>query len=262
VITVAIVPVRDQPELTARFLEMMREQTLEALYVLDNGSSEPTLKILEREMQRSERVDVLYLPELGIYELWNAGAQQADDVRAAEALEGVNLLVCNNDVQLLPGSVELLADALRSRRDLWAVYPDDRWDWHHGISKRRGVKIGTGVARDGGLYGPCFMVALDRIPWRPLISDTSYEWWFGDNHLAREIEEKGGKHARALGVPVLHDNEGTARHHPETQKMRERDRRRWIASQRGRLPGPYRRRMPTGTKVWAPGGKRIDGGEE
>lgn len=252
--TVAIVPVRDQPDLTERFLECMRGQALTDLYVLDNGSGRATVKVLEQAMTRNARLDVIYLPELGIYQLWNAGLEQAERDTTGE----VNLLVCNNDVQLLPGSVEALSGALRSRRDLWCVYPDDRWQWQHGLRAGRGVKLGTGVAREGGLYGPCFMIAADRIPWRPLVSDTTYEWWYGDNHLARQIEEAGGRHARVLGVPVLHDNEGTARHHPETQKMRERDRRRWIASQRGRMPGPHRRRMPPGTKVWAPGGKRID----
>lgn len=256
--TVCIVPVRDQPDLTRRFLDCVLEQALDRIIVLDNGSLKETRRILAGYVA-NHGIGVLERPGLGIYDLWNDGLEAAERApQSAEMLEGLNLLVCNNDVVLPAGAVAELAVALRSRRDLWAVYPDDRAPWPDGFTRRGSVRLGTGVARDGGLYGPCFMLAVDRIPWRPLITDSAYEWWFGDNHLAREIEETGGKHGRLIGLPVLHDNEGTARHHPETLQMRNRDRQRWMQSQRSRRSGPERRRVVPGTKVWAPGGRRLD----
>lgn len=256
---VCVVPVRDQPAMTLRFLECMLAQLeLDRILVLDNGSAAETVEMLEGVMEEEERVDRVVLPASSIYELWNAGADYADEIRSAEALERVDLLVANNDVLLQHGAVAELSGALRSRRDLWAVYPDDRAPWPEGLTRKGNVRLGQGVARTGGLYGPCFMVALDRIPWRPLVSDTSYEWWFGDDHLAQQIEREGGKHGRVIGLPVLHENEGTARHHPETQRMRARDRRRWIDAQRNRGPSSHRRRVVPGTKVWLPGGGRRD----
>lgn len=259
-ITVVIVPVRDQPDLTGRFLTGMLEQAaFDYLLVLDNGSGPETRGVLEHALtlDTHARMRVLDLPDFGIYVLWNVGAEAA--LEFGYPGEEVNLLVMNNDVELPPGAVEILADRLRLDESLWAVYPDDRAPWHAGI-RAAGVRYGQGVARTGGLYGPCFMVALERLPWRPLISDTGYEWWFGDDHLARQIEETGGRHGRVVGLPVLHENEGTARHHPETLQMRNRDRKRWIDSQRrrGHTGRAAQRRMPPGTKVWLPGGQRRE----
>lgn len=256
-----IVPVRDQPELTERFLDCMLEQDeLDLIIVLDNGSKLPTVRVLERAATRDSRLAIADLPGLGIYALWNAGADMAADEARPE--DEINLLVANNDVLLGRGAVGELERALRSSDSLFAVYPDDRAPWPDGFTRKGTVREGKGVARDGGLYGPCFMVALDRIPWSPLISDPGFEWWFGDDHLARQIQEEGGRHGRVVGLPVAHENEGTARHHPETHAMRMRDRRRWIESQRRRRLTPMqRRRTVPGTKVWLPGGKRLEEGD-
>lgn len=259
-ITVAIAPVRDQPRHTAAWLDCMREQQqeLDAVLVLDNGSGPETLEVEAARMELDDRLDVMQLPSLSIYELWNEGADYAEAAGVAAHDPEVNLLVSNNDVLLPPGAAAVMAEALRARPELWCIYPDDRYPWGTPPSPR-GVRLGTGVARTGGLYGPCFMVALDRLTWRPLVSDLAYEWWYGDDHLARQIEESGGTHGRLIGMPVLHAHEGTAQHHPETLVMRMRDRKRWIASERNRGgSSATRRRMVPGTKVWAPGGARID----
>lgn len=247
-----IVPVLDEPKLTRRFLDCMLEQEFDSLLVLDNGSEAATRKVIREARKRDERVTAISLPSLSIYELWNRGYH---DVVAAGA---ASVLVCNNDVVVPAGAVAILEEQLRARPELFAVYPDYDWPWSQGVAVR-GVRLGHGVMREGGLYGPAFLLAADRIPWTPLVSDTQYEWWFGDNHLARQIEEEGGAHARVCGLPVLHDNEGTARHFPELEAAKHRDRRRWALSQRRRAPSSmHRRRVVPGTRVWSPGGARRD----
>lgn len=249
---VVIVPVRDQPRLTARFLDCMREQEFDDLLVLDNGSKAPTVKVIRAAAKADDRIYHAKLPGLSIYELWNRGFETAEHDPPEDDL---SVLVCNNDIVLPAGAVAVLEEQLRAREELLAVYPDYDWPWSAGLSPK-GVRVGRGVMRDGGLYGPCFLVAADRIPWRPLVSDTAYEWWYGDNHLARDLEENG-KHARVVGVPVLHDNEGTAKHHPELDAAKHRDRQRWMISQRRRRPGSmHMRRVVPGTRVWTPGGAR------
>lgn len=248
---VVIVPVRDQPKLTERFLVCMRGQAFDEILVLDNGCKRATSKILADAADADARLSIIEARGLGIYEMWNLGFSIAEQHE-----QPVSILVSNNDVELPPGALDRLDAALRSDEELWAVYPDYDARWTN-TPRTHGMRRGRGVARDGGLYGPCFLVAADRLPWRPLIS-SPYEWWFGDNHLARQIEEEGGRHARLVGLPVLHANEGTARHHPETIAMRNRDRKRWLASQhRGSMGSTATRRQVPGTRVWAPGGKRI-----
>lgn len=247
-----IVPVLDEPKLTQRFLDCMVEQEFDALVVLDNGSAQPTRRVLSAARKRDPRVSTERLPALSIYALWNRGYHDAVAAGAS------SVLVCNNDVVLPPGAVAILEEQLRGRDDLWATYPDYDWPWSQGV-KPRGVRYGTGVMREGGLYGPAFLLAADRIPWTPLVTDDAYEWWYGDNHLARQIEEEGGRHARVTGLPVIHDNEGTARHFPDLEAAKHRDRRRWALSQRRRLPtSMHRRRVVPGTRVWSPGGSTRD----
>jgi hypothetical protein len=251
---VVIVPVRDQPGITRRFLDCMRWQEFDELLILDNGCQKPTARVIDKALAEDPRLSVLDFKGLGIYEMWNQGFEHAQ----FGYREPVNVLISNNDVVLPRGGVRLLAETLEKHDDYWILYPDQDAAWKDE-PVIAGTLQGRGVAAQGGLYGPCFMVASARLPWRPLITDPGYEWWFGDNHLARQVEEARGLHGRALGLAVQHENEGTARHHPETQGMRNRDRRRWFASQRGRPrlgSGSTRRTVP-GTRVWAPGGKRI-----
>jgi hypothetical protein len=250
--TIVVVPVRDAIHHTRAFLEMIEEQAVEQVIVLDNGSRRPTRDLL-RKHPVAHRLDAA---GLGIYDMWNIGFGTA---LALARGEPVNVLMTNNDVLLPAGGVAALGRAVRSRADLWAVYPDYNCAWDLA-ARRWTLRYSEGVLGDGGLFGACFMLAGERIPWKPLVNDVSYEWWFGDNHLAREIRDRGGRQARLVGLPVAHVNEGTAREHPELAAMKARDRRRWIESERRRsTPAasarPARRVVP-GTRVWHPRGAR------
>lgn len=250
--TIVVVPVRDEIDVTRDFLAAISGEAFDRLVVLDNESAAPTQRLLRAAALVDPRVTVMRRPG-GIYELWNAGFDEA-----LGRLDAANVLVTNNDVSLPPGGVAMLAGALRSREDLWVVYPDYDWPWARGPLVR-GLRFTEGVLGDGGMFGACFMLAAERIPWTPLVSDPAYEWWFGDNHLAREIKERGGRQARLSGLPVRHENEATARHHPELGSMKMRDRRRWIESQRRRAePNRPVRRVVPGTRVWSPRGRRRD----
>lgn len=265
--TIVIVPVRDAIQHTRNFLDCMREQSgVDRVIVLDNGSKRATRDLLaDRAGDGVERVDAA---GLGIYEMWNRGFAHAlvryAPLIAHEPVEtiergAINVLISNNDIVLPDGAVAELARHLRaSPPDLWAVYPDYYRAWD-ARSRRSSLRVTEGVLGDGGLFGACFMLAGERIPWTPLVSDPSYEWWFGDNHLARQIQEEGGRQARVVGLPVAHVNEGTARAHAGLQQMKQRDRARWIDSQRRRreTTRPARKMVP-GTKVWRPGGARRD----
>lgn len=244
--TIVVVPVRDAIEHTRAFLGCMREQAVDSILVLDNGSKRPTRELIAAHGDRFvERVDAR---GLGIYEMWNLGFGLASAGGAA------NVLMSNNDVLLPDGGVEALSTALRAVDGVWATYPDYDWPWARGYVPR-GIRYTEGVLGDGGLFGACFMLRGEAIPWEPLVSDPAYEWWFGDNHLARQIREEGGRQARVVGLPVAHVNEGTARHHRELAGMKQRDRSRWIESERRRAPDRRapRKHVP-GTRVWRPGG--------
>lgn len=254
--TFVICPVRDRPELTKAFLANMLEcrSDWSRVLVLDNGSQEPTRALLaSHDRRKIERVDTAGLT---IYEQWNVGFERC---RVLSRRARFNVLVTNNDVELPPSAVAELSRALAADPERVCAYPDYDWPMGHG-AKVRGYRETTGVLGDGGMLGACFMLAGERCGWAAdegLVTDTGYGWWFGDNHLARTIEQAGGKQVRVVGLPLHHVNEGTARHHPELDAQKRRDRARWIAS--GRTANETRRRerrhVP-GTIVWSPGGRR------
>lgn len=251
--TTIVVPVRDQVDVTRRFLLAVAEQEFDRLLVFDNGSASPTVRLLRSQQLVDPRVRVLRRQHAGIYAMWNEGFARA---RAAADGEPFNVLVTNNDVELPPGALAELVAWLRSSDDLWAVYPD--YDARSRANPLR-LKRTRGVEPDGGMTGSCFLLAGERITWQELVSDPGYEWWYGDNHLARQIEEEGGVQARVVGLPVAHVGGATARlHHDELQAMIRRDRLRWLASARQRHSDRAPRRTVPGTRLWAPRGARRE----
>jgi GT2 family glycosyltransferase len=259
-----VCPVRDRIDLTRTFLANLDlSSDWRCLFVLDNGSGPKTQALLETTRQDwgARRVAVERRPDESIYELWNAGVDRARRQASAQRVKAWHVLVTNNDVELPASAIAELSRALDEDERRWISYPDyDAAMVDEPVVT--GYRETTGVLGDGGMFGACFMVAGHRIPWiaEGLISDLGYEWWFGDNHLAREVELAGGRQVRVEGLPVHHVNEGTAMHHPELTAAKARDRARWIASnaKRRQVDRPRRRQVP-GTIVWSPGGaQRVE----
>lgn len=203
-----VVPVRDQWPLTRLLLSSVDAQTEQPddVLVIDNGSTDDTAAGV-RELRRS-RSWLSRVERAGsIYSLWNHGFARAKRLASGEFY----VLITNNDVELHRRSIEFLHVALEGHPDAWCAYPDYDAAWvdEPGPSIRRT----SGVFGDGGMSGSCFMLAGHRIPWRPLVTDLTYQWWAGDNHLAECIEQEGGDQLRVVGLPVRHENEGTARHY-------------------------------------------------
>lgn len=235
--TFAVVPVRNQSALTIRLLSCLVDEPVDDVLITDNGSTDNTVELirfLQRHRTWQGRLHVHAMPTATIYEQWNYGFSRA--LQRAKR-EQSNVLILNNDIQLPAGWVTRMSVVLRDASpDLWATYPDYHCAWDAPADVNR-VTFTRGVYGDGGMFGPCFMLAGDRITWTkrgkdaprlPLITDLGYRWWWGDNHLAESIEQEGGLQGRVVGLPILHDNEATAQHHPELAAQKRRDRDRWI----------------------------------
>lgn len=230
--TYVVCPVRNHLEdLTRPFMEMMSEQAgVTDLCMIDNGSTDGTLRWLrERKQYRWSELHVYYKPGRTIYEMWSFGFARARRLASGEPF---NFLLLNNDVTLANDSVRQMDHWLRSDFSFWAVYPDYDAAWCP-TDRGQSLRETYGVFGGGGLFGPAFMLAGERIYWTPLITDPELVHWYGDDHLAECIELAGGRQGRIVGLPILHVNEGTARDY-DLWNQKLHDRGRWITRhQRG-----------------------------
>lgn len=245
-----VVPVRDQLAYTRGLLDCLALQTLAPVrvHVLDNGSSSGSRRGLEKLTGEPYGfpVRVEEAGGLTIYECWNRGFWAA-----RRAHSDARVLIVNNDILLAPHALEAMSAALKADAERVAAYPDYSVPWDdtpRSVPPVPSCKETRGVWGSDGMSGWCFMLAAERVTWRPLVDDLSYEWWYGDNHLARSIEEHGGRQVRVLGLSQWHAGSATARH-LDLNEATHRDRDRWRASEKlreltptprapGRNPGP------------------------
>lgn len=206
VVTHVVIPVRDQLTYTAGIVTQLADQDgWERCWIFDNGSVDDTPAYLSALQERDGRFTVVDAPGLGIYSMWESGIQRARDAGAD------HVAVLNNDLRLAPQTIERLNAALDEHPDVWVSYPDYEHPASHAAAEG-GIRYTSGTFRHDGMAGFCFMLRVAPLTWRPLI-DPQFRWWGGDDDLAFEIEARGGRQARVLGLGVTHYGEGTARHH-------------------------------------------------
>jgi GT2 family glycosyltransferase len=134
--------------------------------------------------------------------MWHKGFELAKSFKADY------VAILNNDLELFPNTIQTLANALSYNKEAWISYPD-----YNAIkSGTINYKETKGTYRHGGMSGFCFMLRIELIDWSPLV-DPGFGWYGGDDDIAFEVEARGGKQIRVLGLPVGHLKEGTARHH-------------------------------------------------
>jgi hypothetical protein len=143
---------------------------------------------------RSERFDHQ------IYRMWNVGRLQL------ELLGCQYIAILNDDVEILPGTLPLLAQALEAHKDLGVVYPDDHAVLGDGVQPR-GLLATQGTWGAGGMTGFCFMLN-NALPLPHF--DTAFHWWYGDDAFEEGVRRAGYGVARYEGVPIHHVANGSA----------------------------------------------------
>ena len=153
-----------------------------------------------------------------VYAMWNAGALVA-------RMEGADwIAVLNDDVTLVPGTLPLMAEALRSDPTVGVVYPDCAAPMA-GLPASIDLERTAGTWGAGGLTGFCFMFRADA----PLpVFDEGYHLWYGDDAFEEGVRAAGYGVARVRGLPVVHEPMGsTARDMDYWGPRIEQDRARW-----------------------------------
>ena len=229
---IAVVPVKNERHLTESIVaDLVADPALQAVLVLDNGSTDGTVGWLRSVARDHPRLVVVEEPDAGIYDLWDYGRRWA--LRNWGPATGpidrpVYLHVLNNDVTLAPGTLSDLTDALEVRPDAWVASPDPDAPWPDVGLRRRPVEV-RGSYRHGGMLGYAFTVAVHRWPVGEALVDPAFSWWYGDDDLAFSVEARGGKILRVKGLPIAHETSSTARHHPELAAVIDQDRETFVA---------------------------------
>jgi hypothetical protein len=237
--TVAVIPSRYEPKrLRALAYPLMREAEV---IILDNGH-EPPLR------SKNPRLRVVDARGDSIYRMWNRGWE------IARERGPVNVAILNDDIVILPGTLTLLAQALRADPRIGCVYPDasvrsGRLPWR--------ITYTTEWDPAGGrsMTGFCFMFKgeLDLPPF-----DEGMEWWYGDSEFDESVKLAGYGVARIDGVPITHisdaETDDWARR-PELKAATERDGLRWAARHDHIVDGRWVSAAPYAERL---GGPRVE----
>lgn len=205
----AFIPTIGRSTLLPALVERLHASDVEAVHVAANRpDADPSWLTAGADLHS-------FVLGLGLYEVWNLGIAWG-----AEA--GFDLLcVLNDDIDLHPGAVAILAGLVEARPDVWLAGFD-----HLCFAGPAQLHEVTGTYRDGGIGGFAFTVRPQLVPF----VDTSFEWWGGDDDLVFATRQAGGVCALALGAHVGHPQpETSAQHYPELLAAKDRDRDRLVA---------------------------------
>lgn len=203
-VTDIVIPVRDQLHLTQSIVNQLTNmQGWNHCWIFDNGSKDNTWSWLREWCDEHPRFSRLPAEGETIYSMWDWGYNCA---RFSD-----HVLFLNNDVALHPATIIALNNALDTDDTYWIAYPDYDWRDQNGMLNLCNFKVTQGTYRHGGMSGYCFMLKTKKVDWSPLV-DPRFIHWGGDDDIAFEVEARGGRQVRVVGLPIEHMNEGTARH--------------------------------------------------
>jgi GT2 family glycosyltransferase len=132
-----------------------------------------------------------------IYRMWNVACD------AARGHGAKYIAVLNDDIEIMPGTVPLLARVFEHDERLGVAYPDfySRWG---SLPRKPIVTSTTGMwpwpEPGPGLTGFCFVMRADL----PVRFDESYRWWYGDGQFEKDVRAAGYVVGLVRGVPLRH----------------------------------------------------------
>lgn len=217
-VTQIVIPVRDQLQYTQSIVKQLKTMDgWDHCWIFDNGSIDDTWFWLKGWVRENPRFSVLSAEGKTIYEMWDWGFYTS---RLAD-----HILFLNNDIEMEPETITALNTALDSADDIWIAYPD--YSSNIKMNHLCNYKTTHGTFRHGGMSGFCFMIKRRKIDWEPLV-DPGFKLWYGDDDVAFEVEARGGRQVRVIGLPIHHVQSATVNQHPELLELIPSDRERFI----------------------------------
>lgn len=218
--TVALIPTNQRNDLLVPLVrELLDQNELYRLLVMDNSNHQTA----KHHLPKDERLVIADARAMSIYRMWNEGWDWALNLAPQ-----VNLAILNDDILIPQQFLSRMVLALRSDPKWWLVYPDYRCRVADDLLCDEAPKMTHGTYHHGGMSGWAFMVRAEvRRAGLPRI-DEQFEWWCGDDDLAKQIENMGGQQGCIGGMPVDHIGEASAQHNYDAQLAKGQDIRRFI----------------------------------
>ena len=213
--TVAVIPTRFEPERLYALLDIVSHD-VDDMIVLDNGHEPP---LAPGKLHNGDLVDVR---GMGLYSIWNLGWRTA-----LEYGNPVNVCILNDDIRILPGTLSMMATALRREPRLGCVYPDRHVPLAAGLpAKIRTTSLFDPVG-SREMTGFCFMFK-GELPLPPF--DEGYEWWYADSVFDEAVKAAGYGVGQVDGLPIEHVSDAETNdwaRRPELKEAIARDGVRW-----------------------------------
>lgn len=210
-----VIPSRYEPDRLRTLVDIVWREVSTCI-VLDNGHDTP--------LELPEQVRVVDSRGAGIYAQWNMGWATAIHERYPY------LTLLNDDIRILPGTLEMLVAKLHGDRTLGVTYPDKYTPLAAGLPKRPKLDVVRNPLPERTLTGFAFTSRVSMFKEPPF--DTSYHWWAGDDAFDRKVRSAGFGVARVVGLPIEHESDSEANdwaRRPELRKLAEQDLARWNA---------------------------------
>lgn len=166
-------------------------------------TAEPTYVVVPtRDGEARAAENTIWIPNDGPLNLsakWNHGLDWAEKVAREAGHDAWQVAILNDDLDLGPDCLELLANAIRRSPDVWIAYPNV-----HGLELKVGELVATASDAPAGqtMSGYCFMIRGEV----GLRCDEQFRWWYGDSDLERQVREAGKQTVCVGGAHVNHLN--------------------------------------------------------
>lgn len=221
-----IIPIWNQPELTARCLESIVRCT-EAparLILVDNGSETPTREILERfQTLHGESAQILRNPtNLGFIKAVNQG------IRTASAPW---VCILNNDTVVTPSWLSEMLKVAEADRGIGLVNPTSNSLGFQPDKSQSPEEYAASLRSQSGAstelttaLGFCLLARRELFGKIGLLDESYGMGNFDDDDLSRRVRQAGYRCARACAAYVHHEEKASFRHLPGWEKAFEKNR--------------------------------------
>jgi len=159
----------------------------------------------------------------GIHVMWNQGLS---------LLKGNHVAFINDDVEIEPGTMDKLCEALDANHNYGLVSPV-YWDGGLETDQASATTCRGRYDGTGGIGGFCFVLASDIA--KKYRFDERMKWWYGDDDVVRSVNAMGRDTVLVAGTRIVHSHSKTIESSPPKAfaEVVERDReiyeRKWSA---------------------------------